>query len=103
MEKKMQEENNPAIVERSLNHDKSLHIVVRATRESLPDFRRALVYRVAGSDPAVWRTRIELYPDHVDGGDPTWRGGRVLWGHDQVEREPAEGIARAWVAFGTRP
>ena len=99
----MQEENNPTIVDRIVNYDGSVCIEVRATRESLPSFRRALVYRVAGSDPAVWRTRIELHPDHVEGGDPTWRGGRVLWGHDQAERKAAEAIACAWVESGTRP
>lgn len=98
-----QEENNPPVVQQIIGREESLHIEVRATRKPADKFRRALVYRVAGSDPAVWRTRIELYPDHVEGGDPSWRGGRVLWGHDQSEREMAEGIARNWVAFGTRP
>jgi hypothetical protein len=64
--------------------------------------RRAVAYRVAGSDPEVWRIRAEKFPEHVNAGSG-WFGGRVLWEHDQASREDAEAIALTWVADGILP
>lgn len=91
-------ENEVGYVSERLSYHNSVFIqkVQSAT------FRRGVAYRVAGSDPEFWRIRIELFPQHVEGGGD-WLGGKVLWGHDQARREDAEAIARAWAADGVRP
>lgn len=63
-------------------------------------FRRAAeVFQVAaGPDEGWWRIRLRRYPD--EGG---WIGGKVLWGHDQDEREDAVEIAQAWILDGVMP
>lgn len=61
--------------------------------------RGAHVYPAAGSDPKVWRTRAEKYPDD----EPGWFGGKVLWGHDKPTREEAVEVARDWTERGVLP
>jgi hypothetical protein len=88
-----------ARVHQTLGYDDSVFIQEGAGTE----FRRAVVYRVRhipDSKPAVWRIRVEKFPEHVNAGLHGWFGGRVLWDHDQAVRENAETIALAWVADG---
>jgi hypothetical protein len=87
-----------ARVAQTLTYGTSLFIEMKGGAH----FRRAHVYRVANSEPEVWRIRAEKFPEHCNAGTG-WFGGRVLWGHDQAVREDAEAIAKVWVADGVLP
>jgi hypothetical protein len=65
-------------------------------------FRRAAeIFQVAtGPTAGWWRVRFRRY--FVD-GNTDWVGGKILWGHDQADREDALIIAYAWIRDGVMP
>jgi hypothetical protein len=64
--------------------------------------RQALVYLTHNTNPRVWRTRVERFPEHTQGGSG-WFGGRVLWGHDKPTQQEAVAVALDWVLWGQLP
>lgn len=67
------------------------------------DFTRgATVYLTCNTEPRVWRTRVEKFPENIIAGSG-WFGGNVLWDHDKTTRAEAVGLAMEWVLFGKLP
>lgn len=61
--------------------------------------RGAHIYPVHGD--TVFRIRLQKYPDHNTSG--LWRGGQVLWNHDQPSLAEAIEVARQWVEHAVMP